>query len=76
MEFVCDKHVLKGMQMLNAPHIEKASPDCTCSFCKKEAIYQISYFLGSDYGRMESRELHKLKTKGILPFVVGVKEET
>jgi hypothetical protein len=40
---VCKDHVLKGIKLLDVPHIQKAPSEMTCSFCAKNAILKLYY---------------------------------
>ncbi|WP_181832986.1 hypothetical protein [Bacillus taeanensis] len=40
---VCNDHVLKGIKLLDVPHIHKAPTGVTCSFCTKNAVLKLYY---------------------------------
>lgn len=46
--FVCQKHVLNGLKVLNVPNIRKTDKIVKCFFCKKRSDYEF-YYVDYDY---------------------------
>lgn len=55
--WVCKNHITHALKLLNAPHVEKASMEVTCSFCKEKAYVNMFY----DHKPMKKRAQYTLK---------------
>ncbi len=46
MIFICEAHVIEGLKITYAPHIQKLAKrnNSKCAFCREKAMYKLYYF--------------------------------
>jgi hypothetical protein len=46
MVYVCEKHMIKGLQKIHVPHVDKvpSSSKLLCEFCTNQAFYKLFRF--------------------------------
>lgn len=54
---VCKNHVTQAIQLLNVPHIKKASIGLKCSICHQSADYNLYYTHKSGFKRKRDQWL-------------------